>query len=92
MHELATRYNTEELKDLTAWKFEETCKGYWNDHAFGVAARYIFTDVPKGDKLKDVVCQFIAHRPAMQKKPEIESLISDFHDLAVRLLKAKADK
>lgn len=92
MYEIADKYDVVGLKDLVEEKFWRTCLNFWNDPAFPVAAHHAFSTTPEHDKgLRDVVSSTIsAHMSDLIKKPEIETLLTEFNGLAYGLLKMKA--
>ncbi|KNG50713.1 hypothetical protein DDE82_003395 [Stemphylium lycopersici] len=93
MYEIADKYNVTGLKELVKEKFNRACQNFWDDANFAIAAHHAFSTTPETDKgLRDVVSKTIAeHMEALVKKPEVETLLTEFNGLAFRLLKMKME-
>ncbi|KAF2134738.1 hypothetical protein P153DRAFT_362478 [Dothidotthia symphoricarpi CBS 119687] len=93
MYEIADKYNIMGLKDLVIEKFSKACQRFWNDCAFPIAAHHAFSTTPEHDKgLRDIVSKTIAdHMSDLVKKPEIETLLTEFNGLAFGVLKMKTE-
>jgi hypothetical protein len=93
MYEIAEKYDVGGLKELVIEKFSRACEHFWDDAKFSVAAYHVFSTTPDHDKgLRDVISGTIAsHMKALVKKPEIETLLTEFNGLAYGLLKVKID-
>jgi hypothetical protein len=93
MYEIGDRYNVVGLKDLSKEKFQGACTKFWDDPKFAEAAHYAFSTTPDNDKgLRKIVSETLVKHMQLLKKPEIESLMTEFNGLALGILLAKADK
>ena len=88
MYEIADKYEVRGLKDLAREKFQRSCKQFWDNDVFAVAAHHVFSTTPDSDKgLRDLVSLTISKHMGLMDKPEIEALLTEFNGLAFGLLK-----
>jgi len=88
MYEIADKYEVRGLKDLAREKFQRSCKQFWDNDVFAVAAHHVFSTTPDSDKgLRDLVSLTISKHMCLMDKPEIEALLTEFNGLAFDLLK-----
>ncbi|EDU41348.1 BTB domain containing protein [Pyrenophora tritici-repentis] len=94
MYEIAEKYDVVGLKDLVKEKYDRACSKYWNAPSFAASAYHVFSTTLEHDKgLRDIVFKTIAtHMQTLVKKPEVETLLTEFNGLAFGLLKMKIDE
>ncbi|KAF2846094.1 hypothetical protein T440DRAFT_511103 [Plenodomus tracheiphilus IPT5] len=87
MYEIADKYDIVGLKDLVKEKFSRSCKHFWNDEEFAVAAHYAYSTTPDEDKgLRDIVSTTISSHMEIIEKAEIRVLMTEFNGLALGVL------
>ncbi|KAI4945147.1 hypothetical protein J4E91_008124 [Alternaria rosae] len=90
MYEYADKYDVVGLKDLAIEKFSRSCKHFWNEDEFSVAAHHVFSTTVDTDKgLRDIVSATISAHMGLVKKAEVKVLMTEFNGLALGILEEK---
>ncbi|KAJ4317373.1 hypothetical protein N0V94_004976 [Neodidymelliopsis sp. IMI 364377] len=89
MYEIGDKYDVVGLKDLAREKFSRSCKHFWDDPIFAVAANHAFsTTVEEDTGLRSLVSSTVAEHMELVEKPEIAQLMAQFNGLAMSILQA----
>ncbi|KAI4622192.1 hypothetical protein J4E83_004932 [Alternaria metachromatica] len=90
MYEYADKYDVVGLKDLAIEKFIRSCKHFWNEDEFSIAAHHVFSTTVDTDLgLRDIVSATICAHMGLVKKPEVKVLMTEFNGLALGILELK---
>jgi hypothetical protein len=93
MYEMGEKYNVDGLKDLAREKFGRSCKHFWDDPVFAIAANHAFsTTVEEDTGLRRIVSSTILEHMDLIEKPEIGLLMLQFNGLALGILQAGVKK
>jgi hypothetical protein len=91
MYEIGDKYDVNGLKELSREKYLRSCAKFWDSEEFAAAAHYAMSTTPEGDKgLRDIISNTISQHMQMLNKAAIETLLTEFNELAVGLLKMRA--
>ncbi|KAJ5055132.1 hypothetical protein J3E74DRAFT_442477 [Bipolaris maydis] len=95
LYAVAEKYQVSGLKPLVTRKFSTACAVFWREaHEFVAAARVVFESTPDSDcGLRGVVVQTLFdHLPDLIARPEVEALLVDKAEVALRLLEMTVAK
>jgi hypothetical protein len=91
MYSIGNKYIVDGLEELAKQKFERSCNSYWDTEHFDPAAHYVFSSTIDSDRgLLNLVIRTMCDHINILNKPEIEALLYESNDIAVGLLKVKA--